>query len=295
MYVVLSTNPLVFVATGNFNITAQFVYAPVVFTYTISPDYQAIYKYSNIEYYSNGVVYQFGNWTLLQNVVYVFTGNIYFTDNGYVRAGDGRYNVTFTPVSSDYNIIQYGIYSTTGDILFINSLGGIYNHQAIFDNLQFIKGTIIVGVAGSWGLGVVPQSTIMYQGIKVYWQLTNGTYGISSYRVTYGLGTNITAVPTPNYGGVNDIGGYNVSFTFNILMVIFFFLVFILPLGYKFGNTGMFIGLIFSLIICTMLNLIPSWCIYLVGLGLILIVWQTVGSRFGVAIPQIPHKDNGES
>jgi hypothetical protein len=295
MYIVLSTNPISFVVTGNFNITAQFVYAPVVFTYTLSPDYQAIYKYSNIEYYQNGVVYQFGNWSLLSNPTYTFTGNIYFTHNGYVRAGNGVFWVEETDISVDSTIAITGVYNhyyLSGiNAPYFGSFNNSFNYNLYGANSN---GTFnfLTGIMFSFYTGAYLPTTVTYEGIKVHWYLNNGAYGVCSYNVTYNLGTNINNIPTPT--PIIPIGAYG-GFTFNILAIIFFFLVFILPLGYKFGNIGMFVGLIFSLIICVMVNLIPNWCIYLVGLGLILIVWQTVGSRFGVGIPQISHRDNGES
>jgi hypothetical protein len=108
---------------------------------------------------------------------------------------------------------------------------------------------------------------------------TSTGYILLSYYTPF---TAIGGYNPPSAGNETETSGsFPVSTTFVFDIIVPWLIIFVPPaiLGIYVGKIGFFVGLVLTLSVGTYVGIVPIWVIFLVGLGLILLLYSRFGRR----------------
>lgn len=179
--------------------------------------------------------------TLYQNTAYTFSGYTYIDG---LNIGEGTFDIYISPYSSDSNLLN----------------GWTTSYVA--------SGTLSSGKL-VFGLDIRPLSTVNnYQVIQIFVSITSPlNYSFSElYKITF--------IPTLSTTPVSSSTGYGSDALINWFVI--FLIIFVPPamLGLMLGKVGFFVGLIMSIGIGAYTLIIPYWMIFLLGIALILLLFE---------------------
>ena len=179
--------------------------------------------------------------TLYQNTAYTFSGYTYIDG---LNIGEGTFDIYISPYSSDSNLLN----------------GWTSSYVA--------SGTLSSGKL-VFGLDLRPLSTVNnYQVIQIFVSITSPlNYSFSElYKIIF--------VPTLATTPVSSSTGYGSDALTNWFVI--FLIIFVPPamLGIMLGKVGFFVGLIMSIGIGAYTLIIPYWMIFLLGIALILLLFE---------------------